>query len=335
MGLFLSCFRSRKPARGREEREPLLDSELEESRQLKDLFRKLVHIVAALDAGKLPSQHQLNHLIKVALKSEILLPKEGSSSLAGHKVLLDVREVLGLLAVFGFEKNYDDKVQNIIYHAQCLTCTPPEPDELIILEPPPTELDPVLQRISLITSELQTDIPLLFASLYSLLALFLTSTTFRIVISNLFLLARHYFSSSLVEGVQKVEHAAEIVARAAETTQNLTECAVNLVDQVHVVAEGVGLSAMGLGDVAKDTEREHVARQQDIKEPTNNIVDESQRRQEQHLDADRAKAEASQMEDRKDTIIEAIQQTLLDIHKHPAQISALRTILLLTRRYID
>ncbi|KAJ4499888.1 hypothetical protein C8R41DRAFT_566752 [Lentinula lateritia] len=111
MGLFVSCIRSRKPARCREEREPLLDSELEESRQLKDLFRKLVDIVAALDAGKLPSQHQLNHLIKVALKSEILYPKEGSSSLAGHKVLLDVREVLGLLAVFGFEKNYDDKNQ--------------------------------------------------------------------------------------------------------------------------------------------------------------------------------------------------------------------------------
>ncbi|KAJ3892590.1 hypothetical protein GG344DRAFT_18095, partial [Lentinula edodes] len=332
MGLFVSCIRSRKPARCREEREPLLDSELEESRQLKDLFRKLVHIVAALDAGKLPSQHQLNHLIKVALKSEILYPTEGSSSLTGHKVLLDVREVLGLLAVFGLEKNYDDKVQNIIYHAQYLTYTPPEPDELIILEPP-TELDPVLQRTSLITSELQTDIPLLFASLYSLLALFLTSTTFRIVTSNLFLLARQYFSSSLVEGVRKVEHAAEVVARAAETTQNLTECAVNLVDQVHVAAEGVGLSATGIGDVAKDTEREHVARQQDIKEPTNNFVDESQRRQEQHLDADRAKAEATQMEDRKDAIIEAIQQTLLDIHKHPAQISALRTILLLTRRY--
>ncbi|KAH7869060.1 uncharacterized protein C8R40DRAFT_1132563 [Lentinula edodes] len=391
MGLFVSFIRSRKPARCREEREPLLDSELEESRQVKHLFRKLVHIVAALDAGKLPSQHQLNHLIKVALKSEILYPTEGSSSLAGHKVLLDVREFLGLLAVFGLEKNCryrlqvmrefnhnlinssdDDKVQNIIYHAQCLTYTPPEPDELIILEPP-TELDPVLQRTSLITSELQTDIPLLFASLYSLLALFLTSTTFRIVTSNLFLLARQYFSSSLVEGVRKVEHAAEIVARAAETTQNLTECAVNLVDQVHVAAEGVGLSAMGIGDVARDTERvallaiseggplhgleglkdhtheitehticevqarqkEHVARQQDMKEPTNNFVDESQRRQEQHLDADRAKAEASQTEDRKDAIIEAIQQTLLDIHKHPAQISALRTILLLTRRYIN
>lgn len=218
---------------------------------------------------------------------------------------------------------------------------------MIILEPP-TELDPVLQRTSLITSELQTDIPLLFASLYSLLALFLTSTTFRIVTSNLFVLARQYFSSSLVEGVQKVEHAAEIVARAAETTQNVTECAVNLVDQVHVAAEGVGLSAMGIGDVAKDTERvallviseggllhgleglkdhtheitehtigevqarqkEHVARQQDIKEPTNNFIDESQRRQEQQLNADRAKTEANQMEDRKDAIIEAIQQVL-------------------------
>ncbi|KAJ3935650.1 MAG: hypothetical protein NXY57DRAFT_866327, partial [Lentinula lateritia] len=322
MGLFLSCIRSRKPARGRQECEPLLDSELEESQQLKDLFRKLVDIVAALDAGKLPSQHQLNHLIKVALKSEILHPKEGSSSLAGHKVLLDVREILGLLAVFGLEKNYDDKVQNIIYHAQCLTYTPPEPDELIILEPP-TELDPVLQRTSLITSELQTDIPLLFASLYSLLALFLTSTTFRIVTSNLFVLARQYFSSSLVEGVQKVEHAAEIVARAAETTQNVTECAVNLVDQIteHTIGE------------VQARQKEHVARQQDIKEPTNNFIDESQRRQEQQLNADRAKTEANQMEDRKDAIIEAIQQTLLDIHKHPAQISALRTILLLTRRY--
>lgn len=111
MGLFLSCIRSRKPARGRQECEPLLDSELEESQQLKDLFRKLVDIVAALDAGKLPSQHQLNHLIKVALKSEILHPKEGSSSLAGHKVLLDVREILGLLAVFGLEKNCRYRLQ--------------------------------------------------------------------------------------------------------------------------------------------------------------------------------------------------------------------------------
>ncbi|KAJ4472085.1 hypothetical protein J3R30DRAFT_3231249, partial [Lentinula aciculospora] len=328
MGLFVSCLRSR-PKR-EQEREPLL-STIEEQRQpeLKYIFKKLVHIVAALDAGKLPSQHQLNRLIKVVLKSHVLHPKRGGPSPASIKVLRDLREVLGLLAVFGLENNYDDKIQEIIFHVHCLASTPPEPDELIVLEPP-TELDPILQHTCLLTSELQTDIPLIFSSLYSLLSLFLTSTSFRIVSDNLFLLVRQYLVSSLVEGVQKVERVAEGVESAVETVQDLTDRAVHMASQVQGVAEGLKLSAMDVGSVAKDIERVVLS--------SNNEADamhglESLKARVQEV-TQRGEGQARQKEhERKDAIIESIQQILLEIHHHPSQMSALRTILSLARKY--
>ncbi|KAJ4000512.1 hypothetical protein F5050DRAFT_436126 [Lentinula boryana] len=377
MGLFASCIR-RKPPRC-EEREPLL-SPAEEQRQpeLKNIFKKLVHIVSALDAGKIPSQHQLNRLLKAVLGSNILYPKEGGVSPAGSKVLRDLREVLGLLAVFGLEKNYDDKIQDTVYHARCLAFTPTDPDELIVLElPNDYEVDPVVQRISLIASELQTDIPLLFSSICSLLALFLTSTSFRIVSSNLFLLVRQCFVSSLVRGIQKVEGIAGRIEHAAEMTQDLTDRAIYVADQVQVLAEAIGLSAEGMEDVAKDAERvallsnteddaihglkgvktraqeeaghalgevqtrqkEHLSRQEDMKKSKSDDanIDRTyrQREQQQELNADRAKTELKQTEEREDALVESIRKVLLLIHHHPTQKSALRNIVLLTRKYIN
>ncbi|KAJ3743444.1 hypothetical protein DFH05DRAFT_1209188 [Lentinula detonsa] len=374
MGLFASCIR-RKPPRCEEE--PLL-SPAEEQRkpELKNIFKKVVHIVSALDAGKIPSQHQLNRLLKAVLRSNILYPKEGGVSPAGNKVLRDLREVFGLLAVFGLEKNYDDKIQDTVYHARCLASAPTEPDELIILEPP-SEVDPVVQRISLIASELQTDIPLLFSSMCSLLALFLTSTSFRIVSSHLFLLVRQCFVSSFVKGIQKVEGIAERVEHAAEMTQDLTDRAIYVADQVQVVAEAIELSAEGMEDVAKDAERvallstteddaihglrgvktraqeeaeqalgevqtrqkEHLSRQEDTQksESDDANIDKPyrQRKQQQELNADRAKTELKQTEEREDAVVESIRKVLLLIHYHPTQKSALRTIVLLTRKYIN
>ncbi|KAJ3802671.1 hypothetical protein GGU11DRAFT_522209 [Lentinula aff. detonsa] len=375
MGLFASCIR-RKPPR-REEREPLL-SPAEEQRQpeLKNIFKKVVHIVSALDAGKIPSQHQLNRLLKAVLRSNILYPKEGGVSPAGNKVLRDLREVFGLLAVFGLEKNYDDKIQDTVYHARCLAFTSTDPDELIVLEPP-SEVDPVVRHISLIASELQTDIPLLFSSICSLLALFLTSTSFRIVSSNLFLLVRQYFVSSLVKGIQKVEGIAERIEHAAEMTQDLTDRAIYVADQVQVVTEAIGLSAEGMEDVAKDAERVallstteddaihglkgvknraqeeaghalgevqtrqkvHLSRQEDMKKSKldDANIDKTfrQREQQQELNADRAKTELKQTEEREDAVVESIRKALLLIHYHPTQKSALRSIVLLTRKYVN
>ncbi|KAE9404544.1 hypothetical protein BT96DRAFT_989363 [Gymnopus androsaceus JB14] len=272
--------------------------------------------------------------------------------------------------VFGLEKNYDDKIQNILNHARILAVSPPE--ELIILEPP-AELDPVLQ----ISSELETDIPLFFSSIRVLISLFITSTSFRILLSNLLLLTRQYFLSSLVKGVRKVEDIAVKVENAADTAQNLADNAVHVADQVHDAAEGLDLGAAGIEDVAKDAEhvalnldfsstsvpeaREEVVdelrglktRAEDVAEHTLGEVRQVQSTRHEHareqrdaqephttrkqreLDVDRAEAEANQAEEWKDAIVDSVQKILLQIHQNPAQISALRTLFSLSRKWIN
>lgn len=73
---------------------------------------KIVDILAAFSAGKLPSQAQLSRFLQNLLKSE-LLKEDGSKmvfstgpmSKEGRKVLEDVRNLVQAILQFGLEKN--------------------------------------------------------------------------------------------------------------------------------------------------------------------------------------------------------------------------------------
>ncbi|KAF5393697.1 hypothetical protein D9757_000364 [Collybiopsis confluens] len=369
MGNPLSCFR-RTPANN-EESEQLLDPQsttaipTAQPIDLKLLSKRLVYIWSALNSGKLPSQNQVNAYIKATLKSDLLLENnvKGDLSSPGRKLLRDLRKLLGLVLVFGQEKNNDDKIQEIIFHTRTLAISAAS-EELIVFET--TEIGSASQIHSTIISDIEKDIPLFISSLHTLFGIFLTSASFRLLFEHLSLILRQQFTSSILHGVQKVEEISEKVQSVADRTAHVA-------DQVHGIAEGAGLSAAGVGEVAQSAE--HVvldassatdlnaedkalhqvevlkARAEDVTQRTlgelrhlkqrqgstpHSPVDANMmaRHQALELDADRAGAEVAQGKQREDAIIESVQKMLLQIHDNPVQLSALRTVFSLSRKWL-
>lgn len=114
MGSVLSsCCGSRKTKKGSGEREPLLPTHRDETVDAvvptQQSLNKVADLLAALANGKLPSQDQLNHLIRRILASPIFLEinkdKHDALSRRGQLVLRDVQEVLQAFMELGLEKN--------------------------------------------------------------------------------------------------------------------------------------------------------------------------------------------------------------------------------------
>jgi len=106
MGICYSGFRKRRP-RG-DEREPLLPRHTPEIPP-QSQFDKAADILAALSAGKYPSQDQINRAFRLLLSSDILKSgrnvPSGPLSQHGQKVLDDIRTILQALISLGMEKN--------------------------------------------------------------------------------------------------------------------------------------------------------------------------------------------------------------------------------------
>jgi hypothetical protein len=105
MGSFFSCCRRRKSS----EREPLLPKNRIEHIP-PDFNRIFADIVAALAAGKLPSQTQLDRASRFALHSEILRVDDlrSDSGTLGENwrtILKDLRKVIEASAEIGLQKN--------------------------------------------------------------------------------------------------------------------------------------------------------------------------------------------------------------------------------------
>jgi hypothetical protein len=97
-------------------------------------FDKAADVLAAISAGKYPSQEQINNASRVLLSSDILKTThagfEGPLSKQGRQVLEDARALLQCLIVLGTEKNSkhavkcsvlkltlldDDKLQDLLW----------------------------------------------------------------------------------------------------------------------------------------------------------------------------------------------------------------------------
>lgn len=125
MDACLPCFGSR---RRDEDREPLLPSHHQVQRPAPtshqppspdEPLNKLVDVLAALSAGKLPSQAQINTFLRRVLNSNILqesqytqgrttphiLHGNGPLSKRGRKVIQDLVEFIEAFLQFGMEKN--------------------------------------------------------------------------------------------------------------------------------------------------------------------------------------------------------------------------------------
>ena len=122
MNYYLPCFRNSTQT---DEREPLLpkhaahhnlrpgEASSSVSVERRGAVDKIVDILAAFNAGKLPSQAQLSGFLQVLLSSELLrldgsqrkTTSVGPMSKDGRKVLNDVRNLVQSLLQFGLEKN--------------------------------------------------------------------------------------------------------------------------------------------------------------------------------------------------------------------------------------
>lgn len=104
MGFCFSCCRRQKS----DEREPLLPKNRPEAKppRYNELF---VDIVAALNAGKLPSQMQLYRISRIALNSDVLNVGEssgpGTLSDNWRQIVKDVREIIEASVEIGLQKN--------------------------------------------------------------------------------------------------------------------------------------------------------------------------------------------------------------------------------------
>ncbi len=131
MGSFCSsCWGRRQKSL---ENEPLLSSRQPGDRQppAKSQLDRLADVLAALRAGKLPAQDQLNEVMRIALQSDALdgrraemvlgnqaLLTHGSIDESGRKVVEDVKQVIEAALQIGLEKNgevYDAHIPPILH----------------------------------------------------------------------------------------------------------------------------------------------------------------------------------------------------------------------------
>lgn len=110
MGICSSCCgRRHKEPKHDSERQPLLRSESFALKDASSPYEKIADILGALQAGKLPTQLQLDNALRTLLISGILDveagKKGGALDEAGVKVVRDTKELVEAFLRFGMEKN--------------------------------------------------------------------------------------------------------------------------------------------------------------------------------------------------------------------------------------
>jgi len=105
------------------ERTPLLSDAQQMAQSVKPDLLHVAKIIGALQAGKLPTQSQVNRAIDaLTSKTSVLSPDrrkgEGKLSENGRLILEDTRDILQKLKVWLDSKNKGDVLQEIFYHAQ-------------------------------------------------------------------------------------------------------------------------------------------------------------------------------------------------------------------------
>ncbi|THH04597.1 hypothetical protein EW145_g5408 [Phellinidium pouzarii] len=212
MGVCFSCCRGRDKQTN-SEREPLLRPSTDQQAYNSPL-EKAADILAALHAGKLPSQQQIDKILKKFLRSNFLdgdTSNDGSLSEDGKRVIADVRNLVEIILQAGLEKNHDNRLQDLIYNIHRLSSTV----EVIRLDGKMTkELKTAAAAIPS-QDELASDTAALLASLRTLASLFLTSSAFRLLLGDLLLTAREMVAD-LAEQVKTTAATVEDVAGAIE-----------------------------------------------------------------------------------------------------------------------
>ncbi|KAJ7637083.1 hypothetical protein FB45DRAFT_829411 [Roridomyces roridus] len=270
MGLCSSCCRRRKSP----ETDPLLPKHTSGPSETSPVV-KLADILGAFNAGKLPSTDQASILLQHALRSDFLRDSEDVP------LVPEVRDLIQAGLRLSLEKNYDDKLQNLIFQSSRSSET--QLDAQLVVDSQPIE-------------DASSDLTSFLQSLMTLTQLTLTSSAFRMLISDILGTTR------------------EIVAEAAS---EIGEVAAEVQATAFEVAKTVETGAVTADTLEGKARESYAGLQQSVENAHSNmgtLGDNS---------ADRVR----------DLVVGRVQEIVLHAQKNPEHRSALRTILVLFRKY--
>ncbi|KDR72634.1 hypothetical protein GALMADRAFT_270594 [Galerina marginata CBS 339.88] len=340
MGFSLPCLGKRPKD---SEREPLLpknrrshgqqpsatSSELVEGLDTPTID-KIVDVLAALNTGKLPSQDQTSHFLRLLLKSELLnddngraVSGTGPTSEQGRQVIADLRRLVQVALRFGMEKNADNTLQEL-YFQLVQTDTPPISVDVSVDAPTAYKaghaaLDATKSGVSELKQETPTkgeiafDAETLIDALRTLFLTSITSPAFRLILIDLVFVLRDQVARTAAD-VGHVAHGVELAAKDVE------EKARNA-DDIIVSRDGEPEldSSVTVDDVkekGKETFNKIKTTAGDVKKEWEGV--------------------GQDLTDKtKETILGRVQEALSRIQEHPASRSAMRSIVILVRKYAE
>ncbi|KAF5318449.1 hypothetical protein D9619_010687 [Psilocybe cf. subviscida] len=318
MDYCLPCFSKSKGSDG--EREPLLPKPASRDAQLphqvaefessaRPTVDKIVDVLAAFNAGKLPTQDQIARFLQYLLNSELL--KEDDKALHGRspltkqsrKVVRDANGLMQALLQFGLEKNNDDQIQELFFKVKQIDVNHPTTSRFT--EPPSESkvLDAPLQE------QIAFDSSTLLSSIRTLVETSLTSPLFRVALCDLFAIAEDIAA-----------HAAADVGHAAGQLQEIAET----VEQRLRDNDIIGSDANGNPKLDASIN--------DIKGKGKEAVDSLQNAEEiVKKDVQALRVEA--LDITKEKTLERIQQVLVRVQKDAPSRGAMKAIIILVHKY--
>ncbi|CAL1705954.1 unnamed protein product [Somion occarium] len=217
MNLFCCCRRRRSP-----ENDPLLPKHGVRSalhRPSQSQLNKITEVFGALQAGKYPSQTQLNDALRALLSSELLAHSDRSRlSETSKELLLDIRGFIQVLIQIGMEKNDDDKIQDFMYRLKHIESEALHAD--VVVDVSTTTSQPEVEttaRTLPSEEEAKNDGRILLNSLFTLLRLLITASVFRFMLLDILKVVREVLADTAAD-VGQIAQQVEVAAELAEET---------------------------------------------------------------------------------------------------------------------
>lgn len=245
-----------------------------------------------------------------------------SLSRRGKKVLGDVKDILHRLIVLGVEKNGDDRLQDLFWQMHNMEEVPltmnmqVDPIVSVGFETEATKLTEAGSR-----QEVKQDLRKFVSSVQSLLSLLITSSAFRLIISDILVTTRDILADVAMD-VAKVAAVVEIRAEQLEETVRPGDA--ELAAQRDEEG-GVGIPSLESLAQSGETVRNIAAK------ATQSTVEEAEARR---------RAIWTRLEDQdpdrvKETVLLRIRQVIEQAQTSPQYTAALMTMASLCRKYID
>ncbi|KAJ7627634.1 hypothetical protein DFH06DRAFT_1007090 [Mycena polygramma] len=260
MGGFCSCCRRDKSA----ERTPLLPRTRPVEEPPHSAFDKLADIIGAVNSGKIPSQDQVSGFLQHALRSELLRdPSHGLPATAGPlsrqgvTLMLEIRELVDAVLRVGLEKNYDNRVQDLLYQTSRSSDHLKVSGELLVDGSPNSTAADTNRKTDGNSSQISEDADDFMRSLKTLSRLAITSSAFRMLLSDILVTTREIVAeaaSEIGEVASQVQAAAADVAKTAELANLTTEGLKGKAQESYAgIQQSVGHAQDNIGTLGDDS----------------------------------------------------------------------------------